>query len=130
VNPTNYAVSVASVDNKGVESLFSQELLMNLTGLNTVFLREGSLELLQNKPNPSDEATMISVLVNREFTYKEAFITITDLAGKEVKRDKIVLREGVNELLYEHGYNVSGTFIYSLIVDGKEIASKKMVFTN
>jgi hypothetical protein len=130
VLPTNYAVSAASVDNKGVESLFSQELMMNLTGLNTVYLREGSLELLQNKPNPSDETTMISVLVNREFTYKEAFISIKDLTGKEVKRDKIVLREGVNELLYEHGYNVSGTFIYSLIVDGKEIASKKMVFTN
>jgi hypothetical protein len=34
----------------------------------------------------------------------------------------------MNELLYQHGYGMSGIYIYSLFVDGKLMQSKKMVF--
>ena len=42
----------------------------------------------------------------------------------------IKLEPGLNEVMYSHGYHASGTFIYSLIIDGKVIESKKMVFAN
>ena len=88
------------------------------------------MELLQNKPNPSDEATIISVTKNSPIHYKEAFIRIKDISGKEGQKINISLQEPFNEALYEHGYNASGTYIYTLVVDGREVQSKRMVFTN
>lgn len=130
VNPANiYYISFASVDSNGVESLFSKEYLLGQVGTKENVL-DKPLELLQNKPNPADEATTISVYVNQGFKYKEAYILITDIQGKEVKRMDVQLQSGMNEVLYEHGYNVSGTFIYTLVVDGKNYQSKRMVFTN
>lgn len=128
----NYIVSVASVDNKNVESLFSKELMITTTGVGLPERSSpaSSVQLLQNKPNPSDEATMITVVVNKEMQYKEAFISIKELNGKEIKRTRITLNPGVNEVEYNHGYHTSGTYIYSLVIDGKAVQSKKMVFTN
>lgn len=127
----NYIASVASVDNNDVESLFSKELMLNITtGLKNYVDGGAAISLLQNKPNPYDEATTISVVVNRFTSYKEAHIAIFDLLGKEVVKLPIALKEGVNEVDYNHNYNMSGTFIYTLVIDGKKIQSRKMVFAN
>jgi len=127
----NYIASVASVDDKDVESLFSKELLLTVTtGLKEQNRTVNACELLQNMPNPSDEATSISVLVNKSMNYSEAFISIKDLSGKEVSKMPIILKEGINEVQYNHGYHMSGTFVYTLVIDGKVIQSRKMVFTN
>ncbi len=125
-----YIVSVASVDGHGVESLFSEEKQTNVLAVNDIARAPQSVELLQNKPNPADESTMISVLVNDKISYKEAYISIRDLNGKEVKRENITLDNGINEVQYTHGYNMTGTFIYTLIIDGKIIQSRRMVFAN
>ncbi len=131
LNPANYIVSVASVDNKDVESLFSKELQYSvISGLMHPDANKKSVELLQNKPNPSDEATTISVLVNKDMSHKDAYILIKDLQGKEVLKTKITLEIGMNEINYDHGYHKSGTYIYSLMIDGKIVQSKQMVFTN
>jgi hypothetical protein len=124
-----YAVSVASVDTNGVESMFSKEI-MRVVGVENINATKPAVELLQNKPNPSDEATMISVLVNEAFTYKEAYIDITDLSGKLVERKPVKLNAGVNELLYEHGYHTTGTYVYTLVIDNVRVQSRKMVFVN
>ena len=124
-----YSVSVASVDGNGVESLFSGEYKLKANSINELKATNG-VELMQNKPNPADEATTISVLVTKQMNYKSAFIVITDLNGKEVSRMAIELQEGMNEVLYEHGYNVTGTYIYTLVVDNKPLYSKKMMFIN
>jgi hypothetical protein len=53
VNPTKYIVSVASVDSKGVESLFSGEQRVSvdsITKVGTVAKQTPAVELLQNKP--------------------------------------------------------------------------------
>jgi hypothetical protein len=31
---------------------------------------------------------------------------------------------------YDHGYNKTGVYIYSLLIDGLVIQSKRMVFSN
>ncbi len=128
--PAAYIVSVSSVDANGVESLFSEEKMVNVTAVKDIASTPKSIELLQNKPNPADEATMISVQVNDKISYKEAYISIRDLSGKEVERTAITLNTGINEIMYRHGYNMAGTFIYTLMIDGKAIESKRMVFTN
>lgn len=35
--------------------------------------------------------------------YKNAYLSITDLNGKEIKRLSVSLHKGMNETLYEHG---------------------------
>jgi hypothetical protein len=125
----NYIASVASVDQNNVESLFSKELMININNIEKFDVVSG-IELLQNKPNPSDESTMITVKVNGPVNYKNAEIIISDLSSNVIKRYPIILNEGINEVMYEHGYHASGTFIYSLLIDGNILQSRKMVFTN
>lgn len=131
-NPgSTYYVSVASVNGNDVESLFSREQIARplVLGINE-FKEETGLELLQNKPNPFDESTMISVKINKAGSYKSAFIKITDIHGKLVRSLPISLKGDIAEVLYEHGYNASGIYTYTLVIDDKEIESKKMIFTN
>lgn len=133
INPAeNHYVSVASVDEYGVESLFSEEII--LTGVNQLNEIKAEtnkgVKLLQNKPNPFDEATIISVYVDKTQKYKEALIRITDMTGSFVKDIPIDLNEGINEVLYTHGYNMLGTLNCTLIIDKQIIQSNKMVFAN
>lgn len=128
----DYIVSVASMDENGLESLFSRELLLpdSELGLAEDLTPSKGLELLQNRPNPFDEATIIGVKVNQTIDYKEAFIVIHDMQGKLVEKLPIELSNQVSEVTYEHGYGKVGTFIYSLMVDGTKLASKTMIFAN
>jgi hypothetical protein len=128
----NYIVSVASVDANGIESLFSREITFSNDELSVA---ENSTEtkdfdLLQNRPNPFDEATIIGVKVNKSGNYKQAFILIRDLSGREIERLPIQLNNEVCEVVYEHGFAQIGVYSYTLVVDGKEVATKMMVFAN
>ena len=129
-----YYFSVMSVDTNGIESLFSTEEFTITTVVDTeepeVKVSDKKIELLQNRPNPFDEATYIAFMVNEPVTYQEAYVVVRDLNGKEIKRMATLIQEGMNEILYEHGYGVVGTYVYSLVIDGKIIDSRKMVFAN
>lgn len=129
-------ISAAAVNNDGIESLFSNEKLVPVQ--NSIVggefaptdLSDRPMELLQNRPNPFDHATTIGVYVQQQIDYREAWITITDMEGRQVKRIPVTLSPGLNEVNYEHGYGAVGTFIYALVVDGKKLYSKRMVFAN
>lgn len=125
-------VSIASVDTNGIESLFTGEQLPDALGINDPTLEERmkAIELVQNKPNPFDEATTIGFYVNKKMSYQKAFIIIYDLNGMEIERIPTEIQKGMNEVLYTHGYNKVGTFVYSLVIDGNVIDSKKMIFSN
>jgi len=127
-----FFVSAASVDGNGIESLFSKEV--NPPTVNATEEEAAqelpAVELLQNRPNPFDEATIISFLVNRELTYKKAILAISDMQGRILWQQDLQLKTGMNEVLYEHGYNVTGIYAYSLIIDGRVMGVKEMVFAN
>lgn len=128
-----YYVSIASVDENGLESLFSKEIVIQNSQISVPELEDTAnspIELLQNRPNPFDEATIIGVIVNKEFSYKKAEIVVYDLNGKIVENLPVDLVSGVNEAFYEHGYGKTGTYFYALIVDDKEIQRKSMIFAN
>ena len=57
-------------------------------------------------------------------------IQIKDINGKLIEQLKIELNLGINEVFYQHGYGKTGNYYYSLVLDGKEIASKPMIFAN
>jgi hypothetical protein len=126
----NYFISAASIDSRGIESLFSDEVLARLTGTHEETANANGIELLQNRPNPFDESTIISFLVHGPATNHTARIVITDLNGKMIKEIPVEVKEGMNEVLYHHGYNMVGTFLYSLYINDQMIATKKMVFAN
>lgn len=125
-----YFVSVASIDNNGIESLFSREVIVLPTGMQEQIEQPKSYELLQNKPNPFDEATIISVKANTETKYKKAEILIQDMNGKTIEILPIQLNDEINEVTYYHGYGKVGIYAYSLVVDGEIVSTKRMIFAN
>ncbi|MBL7793786.1 MAG: hypothetical protein JNK77_15765 [Saprospiraceae bacterium] len=126
-----YVVSVASVDANGVESLFSIEKFDNFTTDTEEALQEQkNIELLQNHPNPFDEATVISVFVTQAISHQEAIIVVYSMQGKELARLPIALQPGLNEVLYDYNHHnyVPGAYAYSLVIDGQVIATRQMVY--
>lgn len=125
-------LTAASVDELGIESCFSKEILL----LKTVGVVEQEKEhkypvqLMQNAPNPFDEATTISAYVANAISYNEAYISIRDMQGEQIANLDITLQEGVNEVLYRHGYGAQGVYTYSLIIDNNLVETKRMIFAN
>ncbi len=129
-----YILSACTVDENGIESLFSRERFMSTTGTTTstqdLQIEKSLVHLLQNTPNPFDEATMINVVVEGELVYKEASILVHSLEGKEIKRFPLELNLGINEVLYSHNHHgfVPGVYAYSLLIDGQIFDTKKMIY--
>jgi len=94
--------------------------------VSTTLLKKASRngnKLYQNAPNPSNEQTVIRFQLTDNI--KEATICFFDLQGKMLK--KIPVTSSQDRIIvntYELG---SGLFLYSLIVNGQEIDTKKMV---
>ena len=81
--------------------------------------------LYQNTPNPFKEQTVIRFKLTEEV--KDASICIFDMKGKLLK--KLPISSGM-ESVSIGGYELGeGMFLYSLIVNGQEIDTKKMVIT-
>jgi len=125
-----FFVSVASVDSLGIESLFSREILSIPVGIREFRQKDLPFKLLQNVPNPFDEVTTIGVYVNKKIAYQSAVIVVRDINGRVLKELPIDLDSEVSEVAYEHGYGQLGVFSYSLIVDGVEMGTEKMIFAN
>ena len=122
-------LSVASVDSTGVESLFSDELFQRITGVEeTPAEKPDNIILFQNRPNPFDEATTISFWVENPFDYRDAFLQLSDLNGKSLQKIPVGITQGMNDIVYTHGYGAEGIIVYTLVVDGRIVDSKQMIF--
>ncbi len=83
-------------------------------------------KLYQNTPNPFAEETKIKCYIPEETGIAELFIY--NMQGTQIKKipvndkkDVVITIQG-NEL-------IAGMYLYSLIVDGKEVDTKKMILT-
>ena len=82
-------------------------------------------KLFQNTPNPFNEQTTIRFSLADDS--KDAAICIFDMAGKTIK--KLPISSGMDSVSIG-GYDIGeGMFLYSLVVNGQEIDTKKMVIT-
>jgi Chaperone of endosialidase len=79
--------------------------------------------ILQNRPNPSDGNTDIYYEFNDNGT---AQLTIVDLQGR-VRKTYNSLAKGLNKISLRGGELEAGTYIYSILVNGKPIDTKRMV---
>ncbi|MBK8684776.1 MAG: T9SS type A sorting domain-containing protein [Bacteroidetes bacterium] len=82
--------------------------------------------LTQNVPNPFTTDTRISYTI--PFQYQSAKIGVYDLNGQELKL--LTLNAPIGEVIIQGGKLKPGMYIYTLIVDGKTLSSKKMTLTS
>ena len=83
--------------------------------------------LYQNNPNPFSAHTEIKFYISEKST--NAFIGIYDMNGKEMMKLDIDGR-GNSSVTMSGRQLQAGMYLYSLVVDGKEIDTKKMILTN
>lgn len=122
-------VSLAAVDGNDLESLPNEEISLLSVGIE----EEESdgphvATLLQNRPNPFDDATIIGFNAPERYLGKGAIIRISNSEGKVLQEIPKSVESGINEVLYQHGFGVEGVFFYTLIINGEVIDTKKMVF--
>ncbi|WP_370896895.1 tail fiber domain-containing protein [Chryseobacterium gossypii] len=83
-----------------------------------------SVSLEQNAPNPFSEETII------KFNAEDgaASINIYDLNGRQLQ--VIPVKKGEKQVIVSARTLSPGTYLYSLVVNGKPVASKKMIVTD
>ena len=94
--------------------------------MNSLMDERLTARLYSNIPNPFKEQTTISFFIPE--TASGASIHIYNLQGKQIKQ--INIEERGNGSVIINGYELTpGMYMYTLIVDGKEIDTKKMILT-
>jgi hypothetical protein len=68
--------------------------------------------------------------VHENTNIQEVHLGIFDINGQEINRIPTAFKKGLNEVIYTHGYNQVGTYIYSLVIDGVVVDSRRMIFAN
>jgi hypothetical protein len=82
--------------------------------------------LYQNVPNPFGKETTIPYFVKS--ISSSASISVKDMAGREIGR--YVIREaGYGQVQVNSDQMTPGAYTYSLIIDGKEVDTKRMILT-
>ena len=94
----------------------------NSSSSSNISLSNASLE--QNVPNPFTNATTINYVLPQKFT--TAQILIVDKNGKSLKQVNLS-GAGKGSVNVDASMLSSGAYSYSLIIDGKIIATKQMV---
>jgi len=79
--------------------------------------------LEQNAPNPFNQNTVINYYVPQNAG--KAFINITDINGRLIRT--VTAAKGNGKITIEKGQLNSGTYMYSLYVDGNAVTSKQMI---
>ena len=87
---------------------------------------EEGARLEQNVPNPFSSNTTIKCYLPT--TARSATITISSLDGKELKSFPLS-NPGINEITINGGTLPVGDYLYTLVIDGKKMDSKKMMLT-
>jgi hypothetical protein len=82
--------------------------------------------LAQNRPNPFSQTTSINYYVPSE--NNEAAILVFDMNGKLLKTFGIAAK-GEGNLVIDAKQLQAGMYLYTLLIDGKEVDTKRMILT-
>lgn len=101
---------------KRIENIESALKIEKTTDLNGAYLK-------QNQPNPANGQTLVEYYLPDHV--QQAFVKVYDVSGKEIQSYRLAER-GVNHLDMDLSQWGSGTFMYTLFVDGLSVETKKM----
>lgn len=87
----------------------------------------GQTVLYQNIPNPSNNSTEINLFIDGEVG--KATVNVYNLEGRQIK-NYLITQSGSSKVTIQAGELDPGIYIYNLIVDGREVSSKRMVLTD
>jgi hypothetical protein len=82
--------------------------------------------IYQNRPNPFSQSTRIEYYL--PLHAQRAHIYIYDMEGSQIKNFKIST-PGNGQIVIDGGSMEPGIYMYSLIVDQKEVGTRKMILT-
>lgn len=105
------------------------ETIRTLTGQQNGQQTDGSVvaSLSQNRPNPFSASTVITCTLPDNVA--TAFLCVYDLNGNQKMRRDITSRGNVDVTIDGNSLN-AGMYIYTLIADGMEVDSKRMILTD
>lgn len=83
-----------------------------------------SVTLSQNRPNPFTESTVIDITLSSDIT--TAMLCVYDMQGKQVMQLPVEGR-GNTSVVIDGAKLSAGMYLYSLIADGQEVATKRMI---
>lgn len=134
----NEAIKELDVKNAQLESQITQltatvQELKNQMGkisgnganLSTGAVTRANSYMLQNVPNPFTGTTEVSYSFSG--TFQSASLIVFDMNGAQILKHN--LAENTGKVVISADQLRSGMYLYSLVVDGNEIATKKMVVT-
>jgi hypothetical protein len=98
----------------------------NQTSINKTTVSPTDYTLEQNIPNPFSQMTTISYSLPNQYTVAQ--LVITDPSGKTIKAINIS-GSGRGSVQVNASTLASGTYSYSLFIDGKIMETKKMILT-
>lgn len=116
---------------------YIEKLERRITDLENAFQKNGDVKVTedyeniknvtidQNVPNPFNQKTTISYNIPSQLS--NASVAIFDLTGKLLLQYDDL--KGKSQIAVEGNKLSAGMYIYSLLVNGKEVTSKKMILT-
>ncbi len=99
---------------------------MIVSNQSTINSQPSNTYRLQNIPNPFNQSSTIRFYVPS--TANVAAIVVTDASGKIIKQFSN-LSKGNGAITIEANSLAAGSYLYTLVVDGKNIATKQMILT-
>ena len=103
----------------------SRTLVINNKTALPAEIENKAFSLSQNVPNPFSERTTISYSIPTNIT--KAILAVFDLNGRMLQQYN--LQQGKNQLTINGNSFPAGMYVYSLIADGQEVVSKRMILT-
>lgn len=125
-NKKDSAITALAQQNAALEARLAKiENMLSTSSVNTSSMGAGiNATLQQNVPNPVQTSTVISYTLPAK--HVNAFINVTDKHGNMIKQVNIS-GSGKGQIRFDASSLNAGTYQYSLLADGKTIASKQMV---
>ena len=121
-------LSGAGVDADGIESFFGAEkLFLSISSTSDIEGNQKRHILYQNNKNPFSGSTLIQYMLTDLSGVSEVKIIVTDVLGRIVDEISATSHLGINSFNYYAQSGMTGTYYYSLQVNGRIVDTKRMM---
>ena len=100
----------------------------NNNEINETEINSGNSILYQNRPNPFSKKTEINYYLSENVT--QSSILVFNMQGILIKSYNLKTLKGNDKIVINGGELIPGIYIYALIVNNKEIDTKRMILTD